>query len=335
MQLEKRIDTLEKLGKKLNAEKHNLAKQIKNNWFTPENIIFAIEQWSDVLTQENLYSWIKKYPDIQKPQKAKRIGVITAGNIPLVGLHDFLSVIITGNIFVGKLSSKDDKLMTSTIKMLTDIEPEFKNFIDIKENKLDNFEAVIATGSNNSARYFEYYFGKYPNIIRKNRNSAAIISGNETDEELQLLSDDIFSYFGLGCRNVSKIFMPQNYDTGNIFRNALKHQNIRNHNKYANNYDYNRALLLMNQVKFLDNGFMILKEDINYSSPVSVVFFEFYSNLENIKSRLIFDAEKIQCIVAKKGIIENSIDFGQTQKPALWEYADNVDTIEFILNLNK
>lgn len=334
MRLEQRIDALEKLGQKLFSERKNIASQIKNPWFTPENIIFAIEQWANALKKENLITWTNKYPNIQNSKKAHKIGVITAGNIPLVGLHDFISVIITGNIFVGKLSSKDDKLMTSTINMLTEIEPEFKNYINIKENKLDDFEAVIATGSNNSARYFEYYFGKYPNIIRKNRNSIAILSGNESEKELELLSDDIFSYFGLGCRNVSKIFVPQNYDSGNIFRNALKHQNIRNHNKYANNYDYNRALYLMNQVDFLDNGFMILKEDLNYASPVSVVFFEYYSNLENIKSRITFDAEKIQCIVAKPGIIENSIYFGQTQKPQLWDYADNVDTIEFILNLN-
>jgi len=334
MNIEKRINAFVKLGKKIISEKEQFTRITANLWFTPENISFAIEQLAIALEEKNIVSWTNNYPDLKQEKAPIKIGVITAGNIPLVGFHDFLTVLISGNIFVGKLSSKDDKLMNLLIKILIEIEPEFKNRISIKEDRLSDFEAVIATGSNNSSKYFEYYFGKYPNIIRKNRNSVAVITGNETKEELALLANDIFAYFGLGCRNVSKLFLPENYDLANIFENSLHIQDVRNHNKYGNNYDYNRAVYLMNQVKFWDNGFMILKEDINYASPVSVVFFENYSKLEAVKQRLLFDSEKIQCIVSKENIIENSIYFGKTQSPELWDYADNVDTMEFLLNLN-
>ena len=273
------------------------------------------------------------YPLLQEKRNAKRIGVITAGNIPLVGFHDFLSVLISGNIFVGKLSSKDDKLLPNVIDLLIEIEPKFKNYIFISENKLENFDAVIATGSNNSARYFEYYFGKYPHIIRKNRNSVAVITGNETTVDLQLLADDIFLYFGLGCRSVSKLFLPDGYNLDNIFRNSLKYKEVINHNKYANNYDYNRAIYLLNLTEFKDNGIMLMKEDINMASPISVVYFENYSKLETIKQRLDIEKDNIQCIVADKTVINEAIPFGESQKPQLWDYADNVDTINFLLNI--
>ena len=205
--------------------------------------------------------------------------------------------------------------------------------IHLTEDRLIDFDAVIATGSNNSARYFEYYFGKYPHIIRKNRNSAAVLTGNETKKELQLLADDIFMYFGLGCRNVSKIFIPKGYDLKNIFENTKKYKNITNQHKYANNYDYNRSIYLMNQRVFWDNGYMLLTEDPAYASPVSVVFFEYYSDIEALKRRLLFDADKLQCIVSQKRLIENAEYFGETQSPKLWDYADNIDTMKFLLNL--
>ena len=333
MNLEKRISAFVELGKQISEKKDIFKSKNTNTWFTPENVNFAIAETSKMLQKNMLEKWTGMYADLKKEISPKRVGVVTAGNIPLVGFHDFLSVLISGNIFVGKLSSKDSFLMLSIIKLLIEIEPEFKNFINIKEDKLSDFDAVIATGSNNTARYFEYYFGKYPHIIRKNRNSIAILSGNETKEELELLMDDIFMYFGLGCRNVSKLFLPEDYDLAKIFEASEKYKNITNHNKYSNNYGYNRSIYLMNTITFWDNGFMLLKEDINYSSPVSVVFFENYKKLETLKQRLSFDHEKIQCTVSHIKDIENAEYFGKAQQPQLWDYADNIDTMEFLLRL--
>jgi len=333
MNLEQGINAFEKLGKLLDDNKEELKRGIHNPWFTPENIDYALTEIAASLNRKNLEKWTAMYPGLGNKKEVKKIGVITAGNIPLAGFHDFLSVLISGNIFVGKLSSKDDKLMPALIKMLIDTEPNFKNFINIKETKLENFDAVIATGSNNSARYFDYYFGKYPHIIRKNRNSAAVLTGNETDEELQLLADDIFLYFGLGCRSISKLFLPEGYELDKIFKNSLKYKHIINHNKYANNYDYNRAIYMMNKIAFKDNGIMLMKEDIGYASPVSVVYYEYYSKLETVKKRLNGDNEMIQCVVLKEKLVKNSINFGESQKPQLWDYADNIDTIEFLTNL--
>jgi len=333
MNLQQRINAFEKLGKLLNKNKDKLKQGVHNPWFTSENIDYALTEIAASLERENLEKWTAMYPDLQDEKDVKRVGVITAGNIPLVGFHDFLSVLISGNVFVGKLSSKDDKLMPALIKMLIDAEPEFENFIKITGNKLENFDAVIATGSNNSARYFDYYFGKYPHIIRKNRNSAAVLTGDETDEDLQLLADDIFLYFGLGCRSISKLFLPDGYELDNIFRNSLKHKSVINHNKYANNYDYNRAIYMMNQTEFKDNGIMLMKEDIGYASPVSVVYYENYSKPETVKKRLADDNEMIQCVVSKEKFIKDSVNFGESQKPQLRDYADNVDTIKFLINL--
>ena len=333
MNIQQRINAFAKLGEAIRENKEHLKSGNHNPWFTDENIDFALTEISNSLHQENLEKWMSMYPQLQNEQEAKRVGVITAGNIPLVGFHDFLSVLMTGNIFVGKLSSKDDKLMPRVIKLLIEINPKFKKYITLSESKMENFDSVIATGSNNSARYFEYYFGKYPHIIRKNRNSVAVLTGEETDEELQLLADDIFLYFGLGCRSVSKLFLPDGYDLDYVFRNSLKHKNVINHNKYANNYDYNRVIYMMNKIEFKDNGIMLLKEDIAYASPVSVVYYENYSKQETVKKRLQSDNEMIQCIVSKEALIGNTVKFGETQKPKLWDFADNIDTIKFLLKL--
>ncbi len=333
MNLEKRINAFSKLGDAIQNNTGQLKKGPHNPWFTDESLNYALSEISKSLSSKNLEKWVSIYPDLQKPIEAKRVGVITAGNIPLVGFHDFLSVLISGHKFIGKLSSKDDKLLPRVIDLLIKIEPEFKDYIFISENRLTNFDAVIATGSNNSARYFDYYFGKYPHIIRKNRNSVAVLSGTETDEELELLADDIFLYFGLGCRSVSKLFLPDGYDLDHIFRNSLKHKEVINHNKYANNYDYNRAIYMMNLIEFKDNGIMLMKEDINMASPISVVYYEHYSKLETVKQRLEIEKDKTQCVVTKNDIIKDAVSFGESQNPMLWDYADNVDTIEFLLGL--
>jgi len=301
-----------------------------NGWFTQNNIQFAFKNWEDALNEENLLKWTSKY-DLEKVHN-HRIAIVLAGNIPLVGFHDFLSVLISGNRLIAKLSSNDKLLLPYLTKYLIAIEPDFKGIIEFTEEKLEKFDAVIATGSNNTARYFEYYFGKYPNIIRKNRNSVAVLSGKETDEELKSLSNDIFRYFGLGCRNVSKIFIPKDYNFDAFFNAMFIWKEVINDNKYINNYDYNKAVYLMSNVNLLDNEFLLLKEDINFSSPISVTFYEYYDTLELVREKLITEKDSIQCIVSNLGI-KNEIKFGETQKPNLWDYADGIDTIDFLVKI--
>lgn len=255
-----------------------------------------------------------------------------AGNIPLVGFHDLLSVLITGNKALVKLASNDKKILPILIQYLIKIEPEFCNMVEFTEEKLTNFDAVIATGSNNSARYFEYYFGKYPHIIRKNRNSVAVLTGNETQEELALLGKDIFQYFGLGCRSVSKIFVPRNYNFELFFKAVYPYSNLLDYKKYSNNYDYNKAVYLMSLFPILDNGFLLLKEDFSYTSPIATLFYEYYDSLQELINKLAADKDQLQCIVSNEMIL-NSIPFGSTQSPDLWDYADGIDTIDFLLKL--
>ncbi|MFQ3174573.1 MAG: hypothetical protein ACI8W0_001695, partial [Flavobacterium sp.] len=260
----------------------------------------------------------------------KKIALILAGNIPLVGFHDFLSVLITGNSVIVKTSSNDQHLLPFIAKYIIAVEPKFAEKITFVEGKLEGFDAVIATGSNNTARYFEYYFKNTPSIIRKSRNSVAVLNGTETKEQLIALGEDIFRYFGLGCRNVSKLFVPKGYTFDAFFEAIFEYQEVIHYEKYANNYDYNKAVFLMSNYKLLDNGFLTLKEDISHASPISSVFYEFYDDIDDLQTRLSSESEQIQCVVSAK-LIENSIPFGQTQQPSLSDYADNVDTISFLL----
>ena len=306
-----------------------------NGWFTQENIHFAFKNWGEALTQENLNQWVLKYSF--NDSEPKTIAIIMAGNIPLVGFHDFLSVLISGNKVLVKLSSNDKQLLPYLANYLIAIEPKFKECISFTEEKLTNFDAIIATGSNNTARYFEYYFGKYPNIIRKNRNSVAVLTGDETKEQLENLANDIFRYFGMGCRNVSKLYVPKGYDFDNFFKAMFSWKHVINDHKYINNYDYNKAVYLMSteisRGKLLDNDFLLLKEDTGFSSPIAVLFNEEYEDLESLKNHLKAEDENIQCIVSKVGI-DPEINFGETQNPSLWDYADNVDTLDFLLKLS-
>ncbi|WP_299335177.1 acyl-CoA reductase [uncultured Psychroserpens sp.] len=305
------------------AEEHN-------GWFTKENILFALNGWSNQLTESNLNNWLSKYKfDIEQP---KVIAIIMAGNIPLVGFHDFLSVLISGHKVLVKQSSNDKHLLPFLAKYLEHVAPEFKDRIVFTEGKLDNFDAVIATGSDNTARYFEYYFKNKPSIIRKNRNSIAILKGNETHEQLKALSEDIFRYYGLGCRNVSKLFVPTDYNFDSFFKAMYDWNPVINQAKYANNYDYNKAVYLMSEFDMLENGFLMIKEDESFSSPIATVFYEHYSSEDNLKKVLHDKKDKIQCIVAND-FSENEIKFGQTQLPNLWDYADDVDTISFSLTI--
>ncbi|MDA3780729.1 MAG: aldehyde dehydrogenase, partial [Bacteroidales bacterium] len=261
------------------------------------------------------------------------VGVVTAGNIPLVGFHDMLCVLLSGNKFIAKLSSKDNKLMQVIRYYLISLNSEFEELIRFEEQKLSGFDAIIATGSNNSSRYFEYYFGKYPNIIRKNRSSIAVLTGNETIKQIKALADDIFLYFGLGCRNVSKLLLPEDYNFENLFNNIEHYAHIYNHNKYANNYDYNKSIYLMNKTKHLDNGFVLLKEDEGMSSPIAVIYFQYYKKIEDVYNYITLNKENIQCVVSDNNEIEKAIKFGDAQYPELWDYADNVDTMEFLINI--
>ena len=301
--------------------------QSHNGWFTPEQVYFSVQSWAKALTETNLNQWLSPY-DFSKTTP-KKIGLVLAGNIPLVGFHDFLSVLISGHDVLVKTSSNDQHLLKFLAKYLISIQPELNSKITFVEGKLEGFDAVIATGSNNTARYFEFYFKDKPSIIRKNRNSVAVLNGTESHEDLVRLGEDIFRYFGLGCRNVSKLFVPKDYNFDSFFKAMYEYREVIQYEKYANNYDYNKAVFLMSNFQLLDNEFLTIKEDSSYASPISSVFYEFYENIDEIKNRLNTDAEQIQCVVSNN-LIENSVSFGQTQQPRLWDYADNVDTLAFL-----
>jgi hypothetical protein len=301
--------------------------QLNNPWFTPENVRMAIRIIADELTRENLTRWCSAYPDLIEDIAAPaNVGIIMAGNIPLAGFHDFLSVLISGNRVIAKTSPKDPDLIVMITAILCFVNPEFKRMITITGKTLSGFDIVIATGSDNSARYFEYYFGKYPSIIRRNRNSIAIIDGSETDQELHDLGTDVFSYFGLGCRSISKLFIPEGYEPG-IITDRWKHfKSLIIHIKYANNYDFYKAVFLVNKEKFIDTGYVLLKEEKSLSSPVAVLNYEFYRSIDEVIEQTRILKDKIQCTTGHE-----FIPFGKAQMPSLWDYADGIDTIEFLL----
>lgn len=304
-----------------------------NPWFTPDFIYKSLEAWARLLRKEELNRWLLPYSKNYPLNKRYRVGLVMAGNIPLVGFHDFLSVLICGHIAHIKLSSKDEILLPAITGVLTSIDPDFDNQIEFTEEHLENIDAVIATGSDNSSRYFEYYFGKYPHIIRKNRNSIAILDGNESEEELKLLADDVFMYFGLGCRNISKVYLPQGFDPTVLLDNFDKYKFLGNHHKFVNNHDYQKAILLVNKIQFYDNDFLVLREDEKFSSPVGCLNYQFYNNPDALCEEMKLNREKIQCIVSHAEFVPQRTGFGKSQYPALNEYADNIDTIDFLLNL--
>ena len=304
--------------------------QSHNGWFTPEQVYFAVESWAKALREENLNKWLSVY-DLSEV-KPKTVGLILAGNIPLVGFHDFLSVLITGHKVLVKASSNDQHLIAFLANYLISIEPKLSYYISFTDGKLENFDAIIATGSNNTARYFEFYFKDKLSIIRKNRNSVSVLNGNESHEDLVNLGEDIFRYFGLGCRNVSKLFVPKDYNFDAFFKAIYAYKDVIFYEKYSNNYDYNKAVFLMSNFKLLDNEFLTLKEDMSYASPISSVFYEYYEDIADLQNQLESESDQIQCVVSNN-LIPNSISFGQTQQPKLWDYADNVDTLQFLISL--
>ena len=354
MQLQERIDAFVKLGdfirqfSKENIENNNKVEHnalfydgfnhqlklahLNNGWFSMQNLKYALQNWANALTLNNLNEWLEPYKLASENKNKKTVAVIMAGNIPLVGFHDVLSVLITGHNIVIKQSSNDKQLLPYLVKYLEHVQPKFKGSIAFTNQTISNFDAVIATGSNNTARYFEYYFKDKPSIIRKNRNSVAVLSGNESLNDLKNLSEDIFRYFGLGCRNVSKLFVPKHYDFKAFFEAIYHWHPIIEYAKYANNYDYNKAVYLMSEFDMLENGFFMIKEDIGYGSPIATAFYEYYETKNALKEKLMIDQEHIQCIVSK-GFLDTEIPFGHTQTPQLSDYADRVDSVKFLLSI--
>lgn len=300
-----------------------------NPWFIPEFVRFSLNTWSELLNERNLKKWLSNY-NIFTGNHNQTLGLVLAGNIPLVGMHDFICGFICNYNIKVKLSSKDNVLMKWIIKRLKEIANYSDNEIMICESLLGNFNKIIATGSNNSNRYFEYYFSKTPNILRKNRTSIAILTGDETENDLLNLADDIFLYFGLGCRNVSKIYIPKDYNFEKFHKAIEKYSFLKNYFKYANNLDYQFAILSMNKTAFINLGFLFLIENNNFNAPVSILNFEYYTKIDEVINKVEKNIAGIQCIISKIDNIANKLNFGQSQKPELNEYADNIDTINFL-----
>ena len=342
MRLKERIETLIQLGKELTSDNHLLQSAIQrtqqtNGWLTVENqwhALTAIRTY--FLDREHLNLWIAKYdiPENVTPHP-KTVSLVLAGNIPAVGFHDVLCVFVAGHKAKIKVSDKDPFLMPCIINNLIDINPAAAAYFEVVAGKMGDFDAVIATGSNNSARYFESYFGKYPHIIRKNRNAVAILTGNENEEDLRKLGADIFTYFGLGCRNVSKIYVPESYNFEPLLEVLHENKELVLHDKYKNNFDYQFTLVIMNKLKYQSNGCLMMIENEGIASPIAMIFYEHYSDFESLAQTLTHRVDEIQCIVSKKPIAGiPSFGFGEAQKPSLTDYADGVDTLQFLLTLN-
>ena len=334
MNLHHRIELLAKLGDYISSDspewvaaKERAANQ--NNWFTPEFVDKSATSISEAfLKAEILQAWAESYsiPDVN--EQPHTIGIVMAGNIPMVGFHDLLSAIITGHKPVIKLSSKDEVLIRHLAEKLSSWSDELN--ADIRfESMLKGCDAYIATGSNNSAGYFEYYFKKYPHIIRKNKTSVAILTGEESSEDISLLADDVFLYFGLGCRNVTKIFVPEDYDFVPLINAFKKYNYLADHHKYKNNYDYNLAILLLNKNYYMSTEALLLVESDSVFSPISQLNYSFYSDQEKLIAGLASN-DDLQGIIGR-----DYIPFGQSQYPKIYDYADRIDTIEFLVNLQK
>ena len=336
MGIEQRIKALHFLGEYFRsvneAELSKLFADARNTnpWFVEDYTRLAFNGLKEWLREDVLSKWVNPYLPIE-PQ-SKTVGLVLAGNIPFVGIHDILSVLITGHSAKLKVSSQDIVLTRFFLKSLHEVEPQLANRLE-EVFLLKDIDAAIATGSNNTSRYFETYFGKYPNIIRRNRTSIAVLDGTESEEDLSNLLDDLFLYFSLGCRNVSKIYIPEGFDLIRLIEASNRFAHHFEHHKYLNNYDYNKAVYLVNRIPHLGSGYFMLKEDEALVSPLSVIFYEYYKDLDGLKATIDKQRDKIQCIVGNQSIIPAAIPFGQAQFPKLTDYADNIDTIEFLKKL--
>lgn len=334
MQLERLVGAFVKLGTVVSQIpiEVKLKAHLHNAWFSIENIEKALKGIQIYLQEENLQKWLAKYEDKLPAKNPKKVAVVMAGNIPLVGFHDFLSVLISGHSVLARMSSDDKILLPYLAEKLLTIEPGLSEKIFFVE-KVNEADAIIATGSDSTAQHFEYYFRNKPHIIRRNRVSVAILHGKETKQDLEQLGEDIFTHFGLGCRNVSKLFVPYGYDFEDFFRAVEKFSDVRNHHKYFNNYEYNKAVYLLRPVEHLDNGFLLVCQSNEIASPVACLYYEFYTDEEDLKEKLNQHKHKIQCIVSQNAWWDGSISFGKAQYPDLWDYADGIDTMSFLLKL--
>lgn len=332
MKTEQRIDLLAALGQRVESVLKQdgdadvyWRSQNGNPWFTEEFVRYALKEVKNsFLSRPALESWLA---GVEPAQRARKVGLVLAGNLPLVGLHDFLAVFASGHHAQMKLSSKDQVLLNWLLAEMLALEPLAQQQFEVVE-RLSNIEAVIATGSGNTARYFEYYFGKYPNIIRKNRYSLAILDGAESDDELKGLGRDIFLYFGLGCRSVSKLLVPEGYDFQALLPHFQSYEHLIHHHKYSNNYTYQKSILLVNKEAHFDNGFLLVRESEQGSSPISVLHYQTYKSQEELKEIVEAQTESLQCVVGKSEL--STVAFGESQKPGLKDYADGVDTLSFL-----
>jgi hypothetical protein len=295
-----------------------------NNWFIPKFVNDALLHISGYLNQRELTEFTADLTE----REPKTVAIICAGNIPMVGFHDIMCVLLSGHVALIKLSTDDKLLIPFFLKLLTHYDPAFENQIRFADGRLGSFDAVIATGSDNTASHFHYYFGKYPNIIRKSRTSVAILSGGETTSELRALGTDIFQYFGLGCRNVSKLLVPNDYSFNTFFESIIDFGFVVNNKKYGNNYEYHRAIYLLEQQKFLDNNFLMVKQSPDLHSPVGVLYYEHYNDYSEGEAYIRNNRDHIQCVVGN-----GFVPFGYSQQPVITEYADKVDTLRFLVNL--
>ncbi len=352
MNIEERIQAFVKLGNVLkNRNKNDICENsdvlnaaiekmefliqneyIHHSWFISEFIEVALKGIVGMLSEEKLRAWLSAYPFLSKKTACHRIGVVMAGNIPFVAFHDFLCVLLAGDIFVGKLSSNDKHLLPGIAEILCTIEPRFTSFIVFKESKLEQIDKIIATGSNNSARYFEYYFAKYPSIIRKHCNSVAILDGSENDDDLKGLTDDICLYFGLGCRSISKLYVPEGYNFTPLFEHLNRYKPIfEMHHSYMNNLEYQKTIHLINLIPFFDQGIMIFKAHSSLASAISVVHYEYYSEREKVEEIIEKECDTIQCIACGRSKLNDKVPLGYTQFPEVHDYANKIDTLAFLV----
>lgn len=346
--LEKRVHAFKVLGEKikeaiqkgeaemegLSPAQINLLLQVKkatldNGWFRKDMVYSALDGIVKLLDSSTLGEWVGSYT--LNSHLPKKVGIVMAGNIPAVGFHDLLCVLISGNIAVVKTSSDDGFLIPAIARLLIEIDGDFSYKIEFLSEPMKDVDAVLATGSNNSARYFEQYFGKYPNVIRKSRTSVAVISGDETDEDIAGLASDLFTYFGLGCRNVSKLLVKKGVDIEQLMIKLSKYEQLLDHSKYHNNLDYNKSIYIINREPFLDGGLFLFREDQGLHSPISVTYFEYFDNFDEMQKYIDERAHEIQCVVGKQ--VPAYIGFGDAQKPSVSDYADGVDTMAFLQSL--
>ncbi len=302
----------------------------QNRWFTHESMRQALSYWAEQLSPQSLSQWVDHYE--MKEASPKRVLLILAGNIPLVGFHDVLCTYLSGHISVIKASQKDSVLLSYLLQQLTEIDPQSRSLVDWTTNTTTNFEAVIATGSTNSSRYFDYYFNKYPHIIRRNRNSLAYLEQSERQEHLKLLCNDVFDYFGLGCRNVTHLLLQKGFELNRLEEELRKRTDLLAHNKYMNNVDYHRSVFIMNGQDFKDAGTALLVESQSISSPIGVIHYQWINDEKDASAYIQAHKEAIQCVVSAS---DKHLNFGDTQQPVLGDYADQIDTLDFLLALNK